>query len=73
MPFLALNFAHFKNKTLKQQQQKRGNESEQLLQHMQTCEKLISNCSMDRFSDLRFELKQVKEKLRLLNQWNRLK
>ena len=58
---------------MKQQQQEHVNESEQLLQHMQTCEKLISNCSIDKFSDLRFELKQVKEKLRLLNQWNRLK
>ena len=56
-----------------QQQKQQVNESEQLLQHMQACEKMISNCSIDKFSDLRFELKQVKEKLRLLNQWNRLK
>jgi len=55
------------------QQHEQMNESEQLLLHMQDCEKMISNCSIDKFSDLRFELKQLKEKLRFLNQWNRLK
>lgn len=48
-------------------------EFEDLMQHMQACEKLISNCSMDQFSDLRFELKQLKEKLRHIHQMNRLK
>lgn len=55
------------------QQQENANKSEQLLQHMHECERQITNCSIDKFSDLRFELKQVKEKLRLINQWNRLK
>lgn len=58
---------------MKQQQHQHVNGSEQLLQHMQSCEKRISNCSIEEFSNLRFELKQVKEKLRLLNQLNRLK
>ncbi|MDQ6813349.1 MAG: hypothetical protein M3040_06425 [Bacteroidota bacterium] len=56
-----------------EQQRTQINESEQLVQQMQACEKMISNCSIDEFSNLRFELKQVKEKLRFLNQWNRLK
>jgi hypothetical protein len=58
---------------MEQQHQDNLNESEQLLQHMRACEKQISNCSIDKFRDLRFELKQVKEKLRLINQWNRFK
>jgi hypothetical protein len=45
---------------------------EQLLQRKDICEKLISDCTLDKFSALRYELKQVKEKLRLLNQLNRM-
>lgn len=55
------------------QQQEQVNQSEQLTQHMHDCEKMISNCSIEKFSDLRFELKQLKEKIRFINQWNRLK
>lgn len=52
-------------------EQENLNESQHLLEEMQTCEKLISNCSIEKFSDLRLELKQLKEKLRLINQLKR--
>ena len=55
------------------QDQENSKESEKLLKHLRHCEELISNCAMDKFSDLRFELKQLKEKLRMLNQSNRLR
>lgn len=49
------------------------NEGDQLLEQMHLCEKRLTNCSINQFSDLRFQLKQVKEKLRLLNRLNRMK
>jgi hypothetical protein len=55
------------------QDQENLNESQQILQHMQECEKLIHGCSIEKFRDLRFELKQLKEKLRLINQLKRFK
>jgi len=58
---------------MKQQPEDSINESEQLLQYMHACEKQINNCPVEKFRDLRFELKQLKEKLRHINQWNRLK
>lgn len=55
------------------QQNEITSEREQLMQNLYNCEKLISDCSINQFSDLRFELKQLKEKLRLLNHLSRMK
>jgi len=57
---------------MKQQHLELSNDRDQLLQRKQTCEQLLSDCSIDKFSDLRYQLKQVKEKLRLLNQMSRI-
>ena len=49
-----------------------NNEREQLVEQMHKCEQMLSDCTIDRFSELRHELKQVKEKLRFLNQFSRM-
>ncbi|MCW3078849.1 hypothetical protein [Segetibacter sp.] len=58
---------------MNEQHKELNNDREQLLQRKDTCEKLLSDCTLDKFSELRYELKQVKEKLRLLNQLTRLR
>lgn len=58
---------------MNEQHQELNNDRKQLLQRKDTCEKLLSACTLDKFSELRYELKQVKEKLRLLNQFTRLR
>lgn len=58
---------------MKQQHFESEDQQEQLVQQMHSCEKQLNDCSLEKFSELRQELKQVKEKLRLINQFNRLK
>jgi hypothetical protein len=58
---------------MNEQSQDRHDDRERLLQRKNTCEKLLSDCTLDKFSELRSELKQVKEKLRLLNQLTRMR
>ena len=58
---------------MQQQHRELGNDREQLLRRKDACEQMLSDCSIDKFSELRYQLKQVKEKLRLLNQMSRMK
>lgn len=58
---------------MKQQQPGWADERDVLLQEAMTCEQLLNDCSIEKFRDLGLRLKQLKEKLRLLNQFNRMR
>ncbi len=43
------------------------NNREELLKNLQNCEKSMQECSIQKFSELRYQFKQLNEKLRSLD------
>ena len=46
-------------------------QSEQLLRQLEECERMLQACPLQKFSELRYQIKQTKEKLRSLDNLNK--